>query len=129
MHEHNSTINFQHISYQTVAGRWGYPVMSICSHVTCYCYFLFVMLSLSFHTYYSIEKIAPNGGRRENFWGISCEKSRFYAKKILFFPILGEARAGCPPPGSAPEVVLCCIMCWVNFPITLSRDKINSMLV
>ena len=21
------------------------------------------------------------GGRRENFWGISCEKSRFYAKK------------------------------------------------
>jgi hypothetical protein len=26
-------------------------------------------------------------GRRENFWGISCEKSRFYAKKILFFPI------------------------------------------
>jgi hypothetical protein len=27
------------------------------------------------------------GGRRENFWVISCEKSRFYAKKILFFPI------------------------------------------
>ena len=26
------------------------------------------------------------GGRRENFWGISCEKSRFYAKKS-FFPI------------------------------------------
>ena len=31
------------------------------------------------------------GGAR-NFWGISCEKSRFYAKKIIFFPILGEAR-------------------------------------
>jgi hypothetical protein len=27
------------------------------------------------------------GGRREHFWGISCEKSRFYAKKIIFFPI------------------------------------------
>ena len=23
-------------------------------------------------------KIAPSGGRREIFWGISCEKSRFY---------------------------------------------------
>jgi hypothetical protein len=30
------------------------------------------------------------GGRRENFWGISCEKSRFYAKKTIFFPILGD---------------------------------------
>ena len=35
------------------------------------------------------KKIAPSGGRREKYWGISCEKSRFYAKKILFFPILG----------------------------------------
>jgi hypothetical protein len=43
------------------------------------------------------------GGRRENFWGISCEKSQSYAKKIIFSPILGGARAGCaPPPGSAP---------------------------
>ena len=24
---------------------------------------------------------------RNNFWGISCEKSRFYAKKSYFFPI------------------------------------------
>ena len=75
------------------------------------------------------KKIAPSGGRRENCWGISCEKSRFYAKKcyffpiaeggakifgvfrvknhhftqkkIIFFPILGGARAGSPPPGSA----------------------------
>jgi hypothetical protein len=40
------------------------------------------------------------GGRRENFWGISCEKSRFYAKKIIFFPILGGGggkRRVCPP--------------------------------
>ena len=44
------------------------------------------------------------GGRRETFWGISCEKSRFYAKKIIFFSILGGERAGCAPPGSAPEI-------------------------
>jgi hypothetical protein len=31
------------------------------------------------------KKIAPSGGRREFFWGISCEKSRFYAKKSYFF--------------------------------------------
>ena len=29
----------------------------------------------------ALIKIAPSGGGRENFWGISCEKSRFYAKK------------------------------------------------
>jgi transposase-like protein len=34
------------------------------------------------------------GGAR-NFWGISCKKSRFYAKKIIFLPILGGTRAGC----------------------------------
>ena len=28
---------------------------------------------------------------QRNFWGISCEKSRIYAKKIIFFPILGSA--------------------------------------
>ena len=40
------------------------------------------------------------GGRREHFWGISCEKLRFYAKKIIFFPILGGARP--PPPWIRP---------------------------
>jgi hypothetical protein len=29
-----------------------------------------------------LEKIAPSGGRRENVWGILCENSRFYAKKV-----------------------------------------------
>ena len=29
----------------------------------------------------ALKKIAPSGGRREKFWGISCEKSRFYPKK------------------------------------------------
>ena len=33
----------------------------------------------------ALKKIAPSGGRRENFWGISYEKSRFYAKKSYFF--------------------------------------------
>ena len=33
----------------------------------------------------ALKKIASSGGRRENFWGISCEKSRFYAKKSYFF--------------------------------------------
>jgi hypothetical protein len=32
----------------------------------------------------ALKKIAPSRGRRENFWGISCEKSRFYAKKSYF---------------------------------------------
>jgi hypothetical protein len=44
----------------------------------------------------ALKKIAPNGGRRENCWGISCEKSRFYAKKTYFFPILGGG--GLDPP-------------------------------
>jgi hypothetical protein len=52
-----------------------------------------------------LKKIAPSGGRREKFWGISCEKSRFYAKKIIFFPILGGgAPVAPPPPESAPAL-------------------------
>jgi hypothetical protein len=35
----------------------------------------------------ALKEIAPSGGRREKFWGISCEKSLFYAKKIIFFSI------------------------------------------
>jgi hypothetical protein len=33
----------------------------------------------------ALKKNVPSGGRRENIWGISCEKSRFYAKKSYFF--------------------------------------------
>jgi hypothetical protein len=40
----------------------------------------------------ALKKNAPSGGRRENFWGISCEKSRFYAKKSYFFQLRREAR-------------------------------------
>ena len=43
----------------------------------------------------ALKKIAPSGGRREHFWGISCEKSRFYAN---FFYIFSNFRAGAPPP-------------------------------
>ena len=40
------------------------------------------------HDFTPKKNISSNcGGRREHFWGISCEKSRFYAKKIIFFPI------------------------------------------
>ena len=54
----------------------------------------------------AIKQIAPSGGRLENVWGISCEKSRFYAKKIIFFPILGGCAPGAPPFGSAPGLCL-----------------------
>ena len=40
----------------------------------------------------ALKKIAPSRGRRENFWGISCEKSRFYAKKSYFSNFRGVAR-------------------------------------
>jgi hypothetical protein len=46
----------------------------------------------------ALKKIAPNGGRRENFWGLSCEKSRFYATKSYFFQFQGgEGGTGCAP--------------------------------
>jgi hypothetical protein len=44
------------------------------------------------------RKIAPSWGRRENCWGISCEKSRFYAKKSYFFQFWGGGRRVSPPP-------------------------------
>jgi hypothetical protein len=37
------------------------------------------------------------GGRGENFWGISCEKSAILRQKILFFPTLGGRAPGAPP--------------------------------
>ena len=43
----------------------------------------------------ALKKIAPSGGGgggREHFWGISCEKLRFYAKKSYFFQLRREAR-------------------------------------
>jgi hypothetical protein len=40
----------------------------------------------------ALKKIAPSEGRREKVWGISCEKSRFYAKKSYFLQLRREAR-------------------------------------
>ena len=72
----------------------------------------------------ALKKIAPSRGRRENCWGISCEKSDFSnfrggggreifgvfhvknhdftPKKIIFLPILEGARAGCARPLNPP---------------------------
>ena len=41
----------------------------------------------------ALKKIAPGRGRRENCWGISCEKSRFYAKKSYFSNFRGGGGA------------------------------------
>ena len=40
----------------------------------------------------ALKKIAPSGGRHQNVWGISCEKSRFYPKKSYCFQLRREAR-------------------------------------
>ena len=44
----------------------------------------------------AVKKIAPSGGRHENFWGISCENSRFYAKKadyrISLLPLTSNSK-------------------------------------
>ena len=42
----------------------------------------------------ALKKIAPSGGRRENLLGISCEKSRFYAKKSYFSNFRGGGGGG-----------------------------------
>jgi hypothetical protein len=83
------------------------------------------------------------GGRRENFGGISCEKSRFYAKKS-FFPILGGHAPGVPPPppGSAPGldfktspslqsiINLCQILKFVRKKITIKKtDEFNTVRI
>jgi hypothetical protein len=45
----------------------------------------------------ALKKIAPSGGRHENFWHISCEKITILRQIILFFPIIGGGRT----PGAA----------------------------
>jgi hypothetical protein len=63
---------------------------------------IFGVFRVKNHDFTPKNHIFPNcGGRRENFGGISCEKSRFYA--IFSPPTLG-GRAGCAPPGSAPAI-------------------------
>jgi hypothetical protein len=52
-------------------------------------------------------QVTGGGGRREHFWGISCEKTRFYAKKSYFFQFWGGGRVpDALPSGSAPGYIL-----------------------
>jgi hypothetical protein len=44
----------------------------------------------------ALKQIAPSGERRENLWGISCDKSRFSPKNHIFSNFRGGA--GCAPP-------------------------------
>ena len=87
------------------------------------------------------------GGRRENFWGISCEKSRFYDKKIKFFPIaeggtkfvgvfrvknhdftpknhiFSNFRGHAPPPWIRPCYVLFTKIYMINGVVILGTDR------
>ena len=66
-------------------------------------------------------KVRGGGGADLNFvWGISCEKSRFYAKKIIFFPILWGG--GGAPPGSVPGAS-------IQKLINIDRRKLVEILV
>ena len=63
----------------------------------------------------------------EHFWGTLCEKSRFYAKKSYFFPILrgGGGGAGYPPPPPNPPLRLNIGKCVTEF--SLTRTQIYKM--
>ena len=54
----------------------------------------------------ALKKIAPSGGRREKVWGISCEKSRFYAKIIFFFRGGGGGARRVRPPLDPPLMTI-----------------------
>ena len=56
----------------------------------------------------ALKKIAPSRGRCEKYWGISCKKSRFYAKKSYFFQFQGGRAPGAPPlePSTQPLGIL-----------------------
>jgi hypothetical protein len=73
----------------------------------------------------NLKKIAPSGGRCEKFWGISYEKSRFYAKKIIFFPILGGgSRRVRPPPPPPLDPTLKSILLLTEFYVVINKtDK------
>ena len=87
----------------------------------------------------ALKKIAPSGGRRENIWGILCEKSRFYAKNHIFFQFKGGGRAGCAPPPleSAPACESNCskqtacdsvVMKFIDYKQTLTTVTVLSLL-
>jgi hypothetical protein len=57
----------------------------------------------------ALKKIAQSGGRHEIFGDISCEKSRFYAKKSYFSNFRGGARRVRPPPWIRPCIDIGCL--------------------
>jgi hypothetical protein len=62
-----------------------------------------------------LKKSAPSRGGRENCWGISCEKSRFYAKKFIFFPILRRVgRTNLDSPLIYRTLLLFCVVIYVH---------------
>ena len=85
----------------------------------------------------ALKKIAPSRGRHENFRGISCKKSLFYAKKSYFFQFLcisceksrfyakksyffRWAHTRCPPPPCIDKVVIIeikqtCHTVWLHY--------------
>jgi hypothetical protein len=50
----------------------------------------------------ALKKIAPSGGRLENFGVFRVKNHDFTQKKSYFFPILGERAPGAPPPLDPP---------------------------
>ena len=63
---------------------------------------MFGVFRVKNHDFMQTNLIISNcGGRLENFWGISCEKSRLYAKKSDFFQ------------RAAPRWIRPCLGCYV----------------
>ena len=78
---------------------------------------IFGVFRLKNHDFTPKNHIFSNcGGRRENFWGISCENSRFYAKKSYFFQLQGGAP---PPPGSAPALKVIIVSVILELPLSV----------
>ena len=63
----------------------------------------------------------PSGGRGENLWEISCEKSQFYAKKSYFFPILGGG-GGHTPGVPAPDANYYAMLSAISITLHAPKD-------
>ena len=63
-----------------------------------------------------LKKLRRAEGGAKNVWGISCEKSRFYPQKIIFFPILGGGGGGGGGAPGAPPL---------NPPLTVTTNPIE----
>ena len=55
----------------------------------------------------ALKKIAPRGGRHNLFWVFRVKNHDFTPKNLIFSNFRrGGGRAGCTPPGSAPDLGL-----------------------